>query len=46
MEKSYRKNLIVVDNFYQNPDAVRDYALNVEYQEDKVRNWPGRDSEH
>jgi len=46
MEKSYRKNLIVVDNFYKDPDAVRDYALGVEYQEDKVRNWPGRDSEH
>lgn len=46
MEKSYRKNLIVVDNFYQDPDSVRDYALSVEYQEDKVRNWPGRDSEH
>tara|TARA_Y100000022_G_scaffold108619_1_gene93801 strand:- start:3712 stop:4329 length:618 start_codon:yes stop_codon:yes gene_type:complete len=46
MEKSYRKNLIVVDNFYKDPDAVRDYALSVEYQEDKVRNWPGRDSEH
>ena len=46
MEKSYRKNLIVVDNFYKDPDAVRNFALGVEYQEDKVRNWPGRDSEH
>lgn len=46
MEKSFRKNLIVVDNFYKDPDAVRNFALGVEYQEDKVRNWPGRDSEH
>jgi len=46
MEKSFRKNLIVVDNFYKDPDAVRNFALGVEYQEDKVRNWPGRDSEY
>ena len=41
-----RKNLIVVDNFYQNPDAVREFALNVEYETGGGRNWPGRDSIH
>lgn len=46
MNGQFRKNIIVVDNFYENPDAIRNFALSVEYQEDKVRNWPGRDSEH
>ena len=41
-----RKNLIVVDNFYQNPDAVREFAMNVEYDPDDGRNWPGHDSIH
>ena len=39
-----RKNLIVFDNFYPNPDRVREYALNVEYDELGTKNWPGRDS--
>ena len=46
MEKLMRKNLIVVDNFYQNPDAVREFAMNVEYDPDDGRNWPGHDSIH
>lgn len=41
-----RKNLIVVDNFYQNPDAVREFALSVEYETGGGKNWPGRDSIH
>ena len=44
MKTQFRKNLIVVDNFYQNPYAVREFALNVEYEELGGRNWPGRDS--
>lgn len=36
-------NLIVVDNFYQNPDAVREFALKQEF---KVRgNYPGQRTE-
>lgn len=44
MNNQFRKNLIVVDNFYANPDAVRNFALNTEYEELGGRNWPGRDS--
>jgi len=44
MSTQFSKNLIVVDNFYGYPEQVRDYALNVEYEELGGRNWPGRDS--
>ena len=44
MNTQFRKNLIVVDNFYANPNAVRNFALNTEYEELGGRNWPGRDS--
>jgi len=40
----FRKNIIVVDNVYSNPDAVRQFALNTEYEEYGGKNWPGRDS--
>lgn len=34
-KQNYKKRLFVVDNFYQNPDEIREYALTqVEYQED------------
>ena len=39
-----RKNLIVVDNFLSNPDAVREYALAQKYELFGGKNWPGRDS--
>ena len=39
-----RKNLIVVDNFLQDPDGIRKYALGVNYELYGGRNWPGRDS--
>ena len=39
-----RKNIIVVDNFLENPDAVREYSFEQEYQIYGGRNWPGRDS--
>jgi hypothetical protein len=29
-----QKSLIIVDNFYENPDEVREFALGVEYVED------------
>ena len=38
------KNLIVVDNFLDHPDAVRAYALKVNYEFYGGKNWPGRDS--
>jgi len=44
MNNQFRKNLIVVDNFYENPDAVRQFALGVDYEQGGGRNWPGRDS--
>lgn len=46
MKGQFRKNLIVVDNFYANPDAVRNFALNTEYEQLGGKNWPGRDSLH
>jgi len=41
MNTQFRKNLIVVDNFYSNPNAVREFALNAEYEQLGGRNWPG-----
>jgi len=38
------KNIIVVDDFYKNPDSVRDFALSIEYQTRQSKNWPGQDS--
>jgi hypothetical protein len=38
------KNIIIVDDFYPNPDSIRNYALNAEYEKLGGRNWPGRDS--
>ena len=40
-----QKKLYVVDDFYQNPDLVRDYALQVQYIEDN-RWYKGNRSEH
>ena len=34
INKASNKRLFVVDNFYDNPDAVRNFALSVEYKED------------
>lgn len=39
-------NFIVVDNFYNNPDTIRNHALSTQYQnENLLTNWPGKDSE-
>jgi len=35
------RNLIVHDNFYQNPEAVRDVALKCEYSDVRSLNYPG-----
>ena len=39
-----RRDIIVVDNFLGNPNAVREYALKQEYEPYGGKNWPGRDS--
>ncbi len=35
-----RTNLIITDNFYSNPDEVREFALNQEF--DIQNNFPGK----
>jgi len=37
---NYKKRLFVLDNFYKNPDEIRDFALNQEYHED-IRFYKG-----
>ena len=39
-----RRNLIIVDDFLENPDAVREYALEQQFEFFGGKNWPGRDS--
>ena len=39
-----RRNLIVVDDFYPDPDAVRSYAMEQQFERLGGKNWPGRDS--
>ena len=34
IRKSLDRKIFVVDNFYENPDEIRNYALSVEYQSD------------
>jgi len=39
------QNIIVVDDFYENPDEVRQFALNVDYPEPEGEyTYPGRNS--
>tara|TARA_R100000664_G_scaffold24328_1_gene34118 strand:+ start:258 stop:878 length:621 start_codon:yes stop_codon:yes gene_type:complete len=44
MKNQTRRNLIVVDNFLEDPDGVRAYALEQKYERLGGTNWPGRDS--
>ena len=39
-----RRDIIVVDDFLENPDAVREYALAQKFEMFGGKNWPGRDS--
>ena len=39
-----RRNLIIVDDFLDNPDVVRAYALEQQFERLGGKNWPGRDS--
>ena len=40
-----RKNIIIIDNFYDNPDEVRDFALTTEYPDpDEAYTYPGKNS--
>ena len=39
------KNFVIIDDFYTDPDLVREYALGQQYAErKKTTTWPGRDS--
>ena len=38
------KDLIVVDSFLDNPDGLRLYAMNQQFELYGGKNWPGRDS--
>ena len=39
-----RRDIIVVDDFLENPDAVREYALAQSFEFSGGKNWPGCDS--
>jgi hypothetical protein len=39
-----RRDIIVVDDFLENPDAVREYALAQQFDLYGGKNWPGCDS--
>ena len=39
-----RRDLIIVDNFLDDPDALRGYALEQQFERLGGKNWPGRDS--
>ena len=36
-----RRDILVVDNFLENPDAVREYALQQKFEMFGGKNWPG-----
>jgi hypothetical protein len=36
---------LIVDNFFEEPDKVRNFALNLEYKKDTDNRWPGKKSE-
>ena len=40
-----RQNIIVVDNFYDNPGEVRNFGLNSKFPIDKESTYPGRNSD-
>ena len=44
MKNQTRKNLIVVDNFLEDPDGILEYALKQNFEMLGGKNWPGRDS--
>ncbi len=39
-----RRDIIVIDDFLENPDSIREYALAQRYELYGGKNWPGRDS--
>ena len=36
----------IVDNFFSNPDSIRNFALNLEYKEHPEGRWPGKRSNY
>ena len=35
---------VVLDNFFANPDTIRDFALQLSYSSDEEGRWPGKRS--
>ena len=40
INKNYQNRMFIVDNFYENPDAIRQHALGMEFKED-IRYYKG-----
>lgn len=40
----FDKRIIIVDDFYPDPFAIRDIALSAEYEEAGIRNYPGNNT--
>ena len=40
INKNYQSRMFIVDNFYENPDAIRQHALGMEFKED-IRYYKG-----
>ena len=40
----FEDGIIVVDNFYKDPDSVRNFALEQEFKVDPKQNFPGKQS--
>jgi len=36
--------ITILDNFFDNPDKIRDYALSLEYEKNPLGHWPGERS--
>ncbi len=34
--------ITIIDDFYPNPDVIRNFALSQDYESDPDRNWPGK----
>ena len=41
---NYESKIIIIDNFYKNPMAVRDFALSMEFENESTPNYPGYQS--
>jgi hypothetical protein len=39
-----RRSIIILDDFHENPEEVRDYAINAEYNKEEKSTYPGLNS--